>query len=39
VITVRGVEDISLEQLAMRQNCGMFEEVYGSQVVLRTSRK
>ena len=39
VLTVRGVEDISLEQLALRQNGGLFEEVFGSQVLLRTSRK
>jgi exopolyphosphatase/guanosine-5'-triphosphate,3'-diphosphate pyrophosphatase len=39
VLTVRGVEDISLEQLALKQNGGLFEEVFGSQVLLRISRQ
>jgi exopolyphosphatase/guanosine-5'-triphosphate,3'-diphosphate pyrophosphatase len=39
VLTVRGVEDISLEQLALKQNGGLFEEVFGSQVLLKISRQ
>ncbi|MEO8494951.1 MAG: Ppx/GppA phosphatase family protein [Planctomycetota bacterium] len=38
VISVPNVQDISLEQLALRQNASMFEEVFGLQVQLRTIR-
>lgn len=38
VIQVPGVEDVSLEQLAMRQNRGLFEEIYGKPVLLRAGR-
>ena len=36
VITVPGVDDVSLEQVAMRQNSGLFEEVFGMSVLLRS---
>ncbi len=39
VITAMGVEDISLEQLAMRQSGNLFEETYGLQVQLRAIPK
>ena len=29
------VDDLSLEQMAMRQNSGLFEEVFGMKVLLR----
>ncbi len=35
VITVPEVKDVSLEQLAMRQNAGLFQEIYGIPVLLR----
>lgn len=35
VITVPGVDDVSLEQIAMRQNAGLFQDVYGVPVLLR----
>jgi exopolyphosphatase/guanosine-5'-triphosphate,3'-diphosphate pyrophosphatase len=35
VISIPRVDDLSLEQLAMRQNSGMFEEVFGMKVLLR----
>jgi exopolyphosphatase/guanosine-5'-triphosphate,3'-diphosphate pyrophosphatase len=35
VISVPRVDDVSLEQLAMRQNSGLFEEVFGMKVLLR----
>ncbi len=35
VITVPGVKDVSLDQLAMRQNAGLFQEIYGVPVLLR----
>lgn len=35
VITVPEVKDVSLEQLAMRQNAGLFLEIYGVPVLLR----
>jgi exopolyphosphatase/guanosine-5'-triphosphate,3'-diphosphate pyrophosphatase len=38
VITISGVEDLSLEQLTLRQNGSLFEEVYGMNVLLRTKR-
>lgn len=38
VIQVSGVEDVSLEQLSMRQNATLFEEVFGVPVLLRPGR-
>ena len=38
VISVPGIEDLSLEQLALRQNGSLFEETFGLQVLLRTAR-
>ncbi|MCA9191767.1 MAG: Ppx/GppA family phosphatase [Planctomycetales bacterium] len=38
VITAKGIEDISLEQLALRQSGTMFEETYGLPVYLRAAR-
>jgi len=38
VISVPNVQDVSLEQLALRQNASMFEEVFGLQVQLRALR-
>lgn len=38
VIYVPGVEDLSLEQFAVRQNGGLFEETYGVPVHLRPVR-
>lgn len=35
IISVPRVDDLSLEQLAMRQNSGLFEEVFGMKVLLR----
>lgn len=38
VISVLNVQDVSLEQLALRQNASMFEDVFGLQVQLRALR-
>jgi exopolyphosphatase/guanosine-5'-triphosphate,3'-diphosphate pyrophosphatase len=38
VISVLNVQDISLEQLALRQNASLFEDVFGLQVQLRAIR-
>ncbi len=38
VIQVPGVEDVSLEQLAMRQNRGLFEDIFGKPVQLRSGQ-
>lgn len=38
IISVRGIEDLSLEQHAIRQNSSLFGEIYGLQVLLRTAR-
>lgn len=38
VIQVPGVDDVSLEQLAMRQNGALFEEIFGLPVLLRPGR-
>ncbi len=38
VIELPGAEDYSMEQLALRQNGSMFEEVYGIPVMLRSRR-
>ncbi len=37
-ITVPGVDDVSLEQLAMRQNALLFQDVFGMQVLLRAGK-
>ncbi|TWU42713.1 Ppx/GppA phosphatase family protein [Novipirellula artificiosorum] len=38
VINVPGVDDVSLEQVAMRQNAGLFRDVFGMPVLLRAGR-
>jgi exopolyphosphatase/guanosine-5'-triphosphate,3'-diphosphate pyrophosphatase len=38
VISIAQAEDLSLEQLALRQNGSLFEEVFGLRVLLRISR-
>ena len=38
IITVPQVKDLSLEQLALRQNGSLFEETFGMPVMLRTRR-
>ena len=35
MISVPNVQDVSLEQLALRQNASLFEDVFGLQVQLR----
>ena len=35
VITARGVDDVSLEQLALRQASGLFEDVFGLKILVR----
>lgn len=39
IITVPAVDDVSLEQLSMRQNSGLFEEVFGVGVLLRPGKR
>lgn len=39
VITAGGVEDVSLEQLALRQNGSLFEETYGMPAQIRPARR
>jgi len=39
ILTPSGVEDVSLEQLALRQSGTLFEEVYGLPVQIRSSRR
>ena len=39
VIAVAGVEDLSLEQLALRQSGNLFEETFGCGVLLRGTRR
>lgn len=39
VLNATGVEDVSLEQLALRQSGSLFEEVYGMQVQIRAAGK
>ena len=39
VITVKGVEDVSVEQLALRQSGSLFEETYGLPVQIRAARR
>lgn len=38
VITAIGVDDLSLEQLALQQKGPLFEEIFGMEVLLRTGR-
>lgn len=38
VIHVPGVDDVSLEQIAMRENSGLFRDVFGLPVLLRAGR-
>jgi exopolyphosphatase / guanosine-5'-triphosphate,3'-diphosphate pyrophosphatase len=38
VISIPRVDDLSLEQLAIRQNSTLFEEVFGMKVLLRRAR-
>lgn len=38
VISVRGIDDLTMERLAMKEKGNLFEEVYGIPVVLRESR-
>ncbi len=38
VIHVPGVDDVSLEQIAMRQNAGLFRDVFGLPVFLRAGK-
>ena len=35
LIQVPGVDDVSLEQISMRENSGLFRDVFGMQVLLR----
>jgi len=35
IISVPGVEDLSLEQIALKQSCSLFEETYGISILLR----
>ena len=37
VLAVRNVDDVTMERLALEEKGGMFEEVYGKAVVLRTA--
>ncbi len=39
VISIPHVDDLSVEQLALKQNRSLFEEVYGMQVQFRTSSR
>jgi exopolyphosphatase/guanosine-5'-triphosphate,3'-diphosphate pyrophosphatase len=39
IITVKGVEDVSVEQLALRQSGSLFEETYGYPVQIRAQRR
>jgi exopolyphosphatase/guanosine-5'-triphosphate,3'-diphosphate pyrophosphatase len=38
VIRIPALDDVSLEQLSMRQNAGLFEEVFGIPVLLRAGK-
>jgi exopolyphosphatase / guanosine-5'-triphosphate,3'-diphosphate pyrophosphatase len=38
IITVPGVDDLSLEQIALKQTAQLFEETYGLSVLLRRER-
>ncbi len=37
-ITVRNVEDLTIERMAMKEKGAMFEEIYGIPVILREER-
>lgn len=39
IIAANGVEDVSLEQLALRQSGNLFEEVFGLPVQIRSARR
>ncbi len=39
IITAPGVEDVSVEQLALKQSSPMFEDVFGLKVQLRTAER
>ena len=39
IIHVPGVDDVSLEQIAMRENSGLFRDVFGLPVLLRAGSK
>lgn len=39
VIQVPSVEDVSLEQIALRENSGLFRDVFGLQVLLRAGQR
>lgn len=39
IITIPALDDVSLEQLSIRQNAGLFEEVFGLGVLLRSGQK
>ena len=39
IMTVPDVEDLSVEQLALKQNSGMFEDVFGLKVQLRRAER
>lgn len=38
VITIRNVEDLTIERMAMKEKGAMFEEIYGVPVILREER-
>lgn len=38
IINVPGLDDVSLEQIAMRENSGMFRDVFGLPVLLRAGK-
>ncbi len=38
VISVPGLDDVSLEQVAMRENSGMFRDIFGLPVMLRAGK-
>ncbi|MFO0202953.1 MAG: exopolyphosphatase, partial [Alphaproteobacteria bacterium] len=39
IVSIPGVEDLSVEQLALKQNRGMFEDVFGLQVQFRSQTR
>ncbi len=39
ILTAQGVEDVSLEQLTLRQTGSLIEETFGLNVLLRTSHR
>ncbi|MDA0282709.1 MAG: HD domain-containing protein [Planctomycetota bacterium] len=39
IVTVSGIDDLSLEQIALKQTSQLFEETYGLSVLLRRSRQ